>query len=54
MDVSLSVPRALRCGFVGPNGAGKTATLKAMLGMVHKDAGEIHLLGNYVGLDYAG
>jgi len=44
-NVSFSVPRGLCCGFVGPNGAGKTTTLKAMLGMVHKDAGEINLLG---------
>jgi len=43
-NVSFSVPKGLCCGFVGPNGAGKTTTLKAMLGMVHKDAGEISLL----------
>jgi ABC-2 type transport system ATP-binding protein len=44
-NVSFSVPKGLCCGFVGPNGAGKTTTLKAMLGMIHKDKGEIRLLG---------
>ncbi|MCL2500538.1 MAG: ABC transporter ATP-binding protein [Defluviitaleaceae bacterium] len=44
-DVSFNVPSGLCCGFVGPNGAGKTTTLKAMLGMVHKNGGEIRLLG---------
>ncbi|MCL2030073.1 MAG: ABC transporter ATP-binding protein [Oscillospiraceae bacterium] len=42
--VSFSVPNGLCCGFVGPNGAGKTTTLKAMLGMIHVDRGEIRLL----------
>ena len=44
-NVSFSVPNGLCCGFVGPNGAGKTTTLKAMLGMIKKDNGEIRLLG---------
>jgi ABC-2 type transport system ATP-binding protein len=44
-NVSFNVPKGLCCGFVGPNGAGKTTTLKAMLGMIHKDKGEIRLLG---------
>lgn len=44
-NVSFTVPTGLCCGFVGPNGAGKTTTLKAMLGMIKKDNGEIRLLG---------
>lgn len=44
-DVTFSVPSGLCCGFVGPNGAGKTTTLKAMIGMIKRDGGEIHLLG---------
>jgi len=44
-NVSFTVPYGLCCGFVGPNGAGKTTTLKAMLGMIIKDSGEIRLLG---------
>jgi ABC-2 type transport system ATP-binding protein len=44
-NVGFSVPLGVCCGFVGPNGAGKTTTLKAMLGMIQKDGGEIRLLG---------
>lgn len=44
-NISFSVPEGLCCGFVGPNGAGKTTVMKAMVGMVLKSSGEIHLLG---------
>ena len=44
-NVNFTIPSGLCCGFVGPNGAGKTTTLKAMVGMVKKDRGEIRLLG---------
>lgn len=32
-------------GFLGPNGSGKTTTLRALLGLVHPDAGEMRILG---------
>jgi ABC-2 type transport system ATP-binding protein len=32
-------------GFLGPNGAGKTTTIKAILGLVRPDAGEISVCG---------
>ena len=32
-------------GFIGRNGAGKSTTLKALLGLVHPDAGEVTVLG---------
>jgi ABC-2 type transport system ATP-binding protein len=32
-------------GFLGPNGAGKTTTIKAILGLVRPDAGEITVCG---------
>ena len=35
-------------GFIGENGAGKTTTIKAILGLVHADAGEITVLGQPV------
>jgi ABC-2 type transport system ATP-binding protein len=44
-NINFTVPSGICCGFVGPNGAGKTTTLKAMLGMVRKDYGEVRLLG---------
>jgi ABC-2 type transport system ATP-binding protein len=35
-------------GFLGPNGSGKTTTLRVLLGLVHRDAGEVQLLGHPV------
>jgi ABC-type multidrug transport system ATPase subunit len=32
-------------GFLGPNGAGKTTTLKAMLGLLHQNAGIVKING---------
>ncbi|MGD8373354.1 MAG: ABC transporter ATP-binding protein [Candidatus Woesebacteria bacterium] len=32
-------------GFLGPNGAGKSTTIRILLGMLHKNAGEVQLLG---------
>ena len=32
-------------GFLGPNGAGKSTTLRILLGMVRKDAGDVRLFG---------
>jgi ABC-2 type transport system ATP-binding protein len=32
-------------GFLGPNGAGKSTTIRILLGLLRKDAGEIRLLG---------
>src|ERR1700731_2849984 len=31
--------------FLGPNGAGKTTTIRILLGLLHKDSGEVSLLG---------
>ncbi|HEX8629748.1 MAG TPA: ATP-binding cassette domain-containing protein [Catenuloplanes sp.] len=33
-------------GFLGPNGSGKTTTLRALLGLVRADAGELRVLGH--------
>jgi ABC-2 type transport system ATP-binding protein len=32
-------------GFLGPNGAGKSTTLRILLGLIRKDAGEVRLFG---------
>ncbi len=32
-------------GFLGPNGAGKSTTIRVLLGLLRRDAGEIDLLG---------
>ena len=43
--VGFSLPRGYVMGLVGPNGAGKTTTLKAILGLLRPDAGEIRVAG---------
>lgn len=43
--VSFTLPMGSIMGFIGENGAGKTTTLKAILGELRLDAGEITLLG---------
>jgi ABC-2 type transport system ATP-binding protein len=35
-------------GFLGPNGSGKTTTIRALLGLISADSGEMHLLGSRV------
>ena len=35
-------------GFLGPNGSGKTTTLRALIGLVHADRGEVRMFGRSV------
>lgn len=44
-DVSLSLKQGEIFGFLGPNGAGKSTTIRAMLGFIKADSGEIKILG---------
>ena len=44
-DVSFSVRKGTVMGFIGRNGAGKTTTLKAIMNMVHADAGQVEFFG---------
>jgi ABC-2 type transport system ATP-binding protein len=44
-DVSFSLPQGAIMGFIGANGAGKTTTIKALLGLIKTDGGELCLLG---------
>ena len=44
-DVSFSVEQGRITGFIGRNGAGKTTTIKAMLNLIHTDAGEVRYFG---------
>jgi ABC-2 type transport system ATP-binding protein len=32
-------------GFLGPNGAGKTTTIRVLLGLLHRDGGQVSMLG---------
>jgi ABC-2 type transport system ATP-binding protein len=42
---SFSLPAGLLMGLIGPNGAGKTTLIKAILGLVRLDAGQIQFHG---------
>ncbi len=46
--LDLSVPEHSIFGFIGKNGAGKTTTMKAILGLLKPDNGEIHVMGEKV------
>ncbi|MEM1023886.1 MAG: ABC transporter ATP-binding protein [Myxococcota bacterium] len=43
--ISFEVHESEVFGFLGPNGAGKTTTIKALLGLIRADVGELKLLG---------
>lgn len=42
-SIDLTLPGGCIMGLVGENGAGKTTTIKAILDLIHKDAGEIKI-----------
>lgn len=46
--VDLRVRRGEIYGFLGRNGAGKTTTLRALLGLIRPDAGEVRLFGERI------
>ena len=48
-DLSLRAERGQILGLLGPNGAGKTTTLRALMGLLHPDAGTITIFGKQVG-----
>ena len=45
LDVSFTVPPGQLVGVIGPNGSGKSTLIKAILGFVHADIGEVRLFG---------
>jgi len=49
--VSFSVASGEIVGLLGPNGAGKSTTMRAILGLVQADTGEIRLFGRNVAAD---
>ena len=52
-NISLTLPAGQIMGFLGENGAGKTTAIKAMLGLIRRDGGQIRLLGKDVDQDGA-
>ena len=47
-SISMDVPKGEIVGIIGPNGAGKSTLLKAMLGLIHPDAGDIRYYGKMI------
>jgi len=46
--LNLNVPMGCLVGYIGENGAGKSTTLKAILGLIHPDSGEIKIFGKNI------
>jgi len=44
-DVSLTLPKGCILGLIGENGAGKSTTIRLIMNALHRDAGEITVLG---------
>jgi ABC-2 type transport system ATP-binding protein len=50
-EVSFAVPPGQIVGLLGPNGAGKSTTMKAVLGLLRPEAGQIRVFGRDVQAD---
>jgi ABC-2 type transport system ATP-binding protein len=44
-NIDLVLPQGCIMGLIGENGAGKSTTIKLVMDMIHRDAGEIKVLG---------
>ena len=47
-NIDIQVPKGSIVGFIGENGAGKTTTIKAIIGAIHREQGDIQILGQSV------
>ena len=45
-NVHLEIPHGHIMGFIGPNGAGKSTTIRILMGLIHQDRGQVHVLGH--------
>ncbi len=50
-DVNFAFSTGAVVGLVGPNGAGKTTIMKALLGLLATDAGNVQILGQPVSVN---
>ena len=48
LNCSMEVKEGMITGFVGPKGSGKSTTLKAVLGLIYIDGGDIQIFGKNV------
>lgn len=44
-DISFSLPRGFIMGLIGPNGSGKSTTMKLIMNLLKKEAGEVRICG---------
>jgi len=51
-NLSFSVKKGEVFGFLGPNGAGKTTTIKALIGLIHANSGELRINGHNMKKNY--
>ncbi|MDO5844794.1 MAG: ABC transporter ATP-binding protein [Methanocorpusculum sp.] len=51
LDVSFDLPKGSIMGFIGENGAGKTTTIKAILGLIKINSGEVEIFGKKLSED---
>ena len=47
-NICFSCPEGSIMGLIGPNGAGKTTTIKAMMGLLNINAGNIEIFGKKI------
>lgn len=47
-NVNIELPRGCIMGFIGENGAGKSTTIKCIMDLIHRNSGEIQVLGQDV------
>lgn len=45
LDISMDIKEGTVTGLIGKNGAGKSTAIKAILGLIHPDAGSIKVMG---------
>jgi len=50
-DVAFTVNEGEVVGFIGPNGAGKSTTIRTLLGIINRDAGDVRVFGKDVWKD---
>ena len=49
LDISMDIKEGTVTGLIGKNGAGKSTAIKAILGLIHPDAGSIKVMGDVPG-----
>lgn len=46
--LNFNVPMGCMVGYIGENGSGKSTTLKAILGLIHPDSGDVKIFGRNI------